>query len=81
MVLRRDGMEFWDKLFDKEILFILLVFGLPAISIVCYTIASVIKHRADNELKSLMIERGMSAEEIERVIKAGEEDEDSEDKK
>ena len=35
------------------------------------------KHKSDNDLKQRMLERGMSAEEIERVISAGvEHDED-----
>jgi hypothetical protein len=46
---------------------IIVAIGVPVISSVW---ADVEKHRRDTELKRCMIERGMSVEEIERVLAA-----------
>lgn len=73
-------MENWDKLLRPETLVLLLAFGIPVVAIICSTISSILKQRSADELKSLMIERGMSADEIERVIKASP-DKDSKVKK
>lgn len=64
-------MAWWEKLFEMPIFAILMVFSIPIIGIICGSIVAIMKHRSSDELKSLMIQRGMSAEEIERVIKAG----------
>ncbi len=43
----------------------------PIVAIGGYFWYKASKRRSDNELKRTMIEKGMSAEEIERVLKAG----------
>jgi hypothetical protein len=58
-------------LLDPDTLFVLLIFGGPLIAfamILCYKIAKV---NSDNELKRRLVERGLSVDEIERIIKAG----------
>jgi hypothetical protein len=64
-------MTWVHKLLEVPIFPILMIFSIPIIAIICGSIVAIIKQRSADELKSLMIERGMSAEEIERVIKAG----------
>ena len=63
-----------DKLLKPDVLFTLLTFGLPIICVIGYLVYSLRNHQSDNELKRSMIERGMSAEEIERVLAAGREE-------
>ena len=63
-------MENWDRLLRPETLVLLLAFGIPVVGIICGTISSILKQRSADELKSMMIQRGMSADEIEQVIKA-----------
>ena len=43
----------------------------PIVAIGGYFWCSTAKKRSDNELKRTMIDKGMSAEEIERVLNAG----------
>jgi hypothetical protein len=65
-----------DKLLEPEVLGILGVFGGPVIAFAiwqCYRIAKV---NSDNELKRRLVERGLSVDEIERIIKAGTEEKD-----
>ena len=47
-----------------------LIFGLPIVSVLGGMWFKLNKVRSDNELKRTMVERGMSADEIERVINA-----------
>ena len=49
---------------------IFAILGLMLIIAVLYYVHEVIKHRNEVGLKQSMVDRGMSAEEIERVIKA-----------
>lgn len=49
----------------------LLIFGLPVVTIISGVWWKISKHQADTELKRSMIERGMSADEIEKVLAAG----------
>ncbi len=45
--------------------------SIPIIAIVGSFWSEVVKNRDNNQLKKAMLERGMSAEEIEQVINAG----------
>ena len=47
------------------------VFVVPVVAIIAYFWHETAKARSTNELKQSMVERGMSAEEIERVVNAG----------
>jgi len=53
-----------------DTLVVLGVFGLPIVAIVCGVWHKIAKETSDNELKRSMVERGMSADEIERVMAA-----------
>ena len=46
------------------------VFGVPISAILGTCWAQVQRHKSDNALKRIMVERGMSPEEIERVLSA-----------
>lgn len=48
-----------------------VVFAVPIVAIVAYFWHETLKARSTNELKQSMVERGMSAQEIEQVINAG----------
>ena len=71
-----DGLlaSFFDSPFSIPIVAICVSIGVPIIAHCWFELR---KHESDNELKRSMIERGMSAEEIERVLAA----KSSEDKK
>jgi hypothetical protein len=61
-----------DKIFSNpEITALVMVFSIPIVSVIAYYWHETLKTRSNNELKQSMLERGMSAEEIERVINAG----------
>ena len=62
-----------DKFLRPEVLGVILIFGVPTFAIIAHFWYQAQKLRSDNELKRTMVERGMSAEEIERVIAAGSE--------
>ena len=66
----------WELIFRvPQILFV--VGGLIAIAaIICSFWYKVEKARSDKDLKLSMLQRGMSAEEIERVISAGVQDDE-----
>ena len=49
---------------------IILIFGLPIVSVIGYFWYSIEKTRSDNALKQSMIERGMSPEDIQKVLEA-----------
>jgi hypothetical protein len=51
-------------------LVIVLSMTIPIVAIIAGTWYKVQKARSDNELKQSMVERGMSVEEIERVLAA-----------
>ena len=62
----------WDKLFsNSDNLAVFLALMIPIVAVVGHYWHEVLKHRADNELKRSLVERGMSAEEIEQVMSAG----------
>ena len=63
-----------DKLLDPSVLGILAVFGLPAIIVAITFWYKIAKVNSDNELKRRLVERGLSVDEIERIIKAGTEE-------
>jgi hypothetical protein len=46
------------------------IFSLPIVTVVAYYCYKVMQTKSDNELKHRMIERGMSATEIEQVLAA-----------
>lgn len=52
-------------------LVLILAMSIPIIAIVGSFWSEVVKNRDNNQLKKAMLERGMSAEEIEQVINAG----------
>jgi hypothetical protein len=60
-----------DKLLEPEVLGILAVFGLPLLIVIAYYCYKVAKINSDNELKRRLVERGLSVDEIERIINAG----------
>ena len=62
----------WDKLFsNSDNLAVFLALMIPIVAVVGHYWHEVLKHRADNELKKSLIERGMSAEDIQQVMDAG----------
>ena len=64
---------FWSSLFQMPQIAIVMG-GLAGIAIVLGVIwYQVEKVKSNNELKRSLVERGMSSEEIERIIEAGEE--------
>jgi len=60
-----------EKLLEPQTLTILLIFGIPVISIITYYWYKIQKVRSDNNLKRRLVESGLSVEEIERVLNAG----------
>lgn len=60
----------WDRFFNPAVIGIIMGCGIPIVAIICSYWHSVAKTRSDHELKRSMIERGMSADEIERVLAA-----------
>ena len=62
---------------DTGTLTILLIFGLPIIAVIAYYCYKVAKINSDNELKRRLVERGLSVDEIERIINAGTEKDDA----
>ncbi len=55
---------------NQDTLAIVMLFGIPIVAILCGTWLKIAKTTSDNELKRTMVERGMSADEIERVMMA-----------
>ncbi len=66
--------SFWESIFRLPQLPIIMGCLIPIVAIVGNFWYKAHKHKNDHDLKRRMLERGMSAEEIERVISAGEED-------
>lgn len=60
-----------SDLLDPGTLTILLIFGLPVVAVVAYYCYKIAKVNSDNELKRRLVERGLSVDEIERIINAG----------
>jgi hypothetical protein len=74
-VILASAGSFWEELFrHDDIAFFACLFGTLVLIVAVPVIASawrqVARDRADADLKRSMIERGLSAEEIERVLKA-----------
>jgi hypothetical protein len=65
-----------EIVWDKQTLGVVLGCGLPIVFILAIAWYKVERMRSADALKRQMVERGMSAEEIERVIKSGEEAEE-----
>ncbi len=63
-----------EIVWDKQTLSIAGAFSIPLAVIIGSAWYKMNKVRYENELKRSMIERGMSVDEIERVIAAGEKD-------
>jgi NADH:ubiquinone oxidoreductase subunit 3 (subunit A) len=62
----------WEKIFSNTAnIVVILAMSIPIIAVVGYYWSGVLKNRSNNELKKSMLERGMSAQEIEQVINAG----------
>ena len=62
-----------EIVWDKQTLGVVFACGIPIVFILATAWYKVERMRSANDLKRRMVERGMSAEEIERVIKSGEE--------
>jgi hypothetical protein len=60
----------WSMVFRMPQLPIILAFTLPIVGIIAGTWYKVARVRSENELKRTLAERGMSVEQIERVIAA-----------
>ena len=61
----------WESIFRIPQLPIIMGCLIPIVAIICSFWYKAQKVRSDKELKLSMLQRGMSAEEIERVISAG----------
>ena len=63
----------WEKIFSSpDTLVLVLAFSIPIIAVVGHYWHEIVKNRSNTELKRSMLERGMSAQEIEQVLNAGE---------
>jgi hypothetical protein len=74
-VILAAAESFWHEFFkDHDIAFFGFLFGtftlLVAVPVIAGVWRQVVKDQADADLKRSMIERGMSVEEIERVLRA-----------
>ena len=65
-----------DIVWDKSTLTVVMVFAIPIVFIVVSAWYKIEKMKSSDSLKRKMIERGMSVEEIERVIAAGPKEEE-----
>lgn len=63
-------MSFFMSPLAIPVVAIIGVFSWMCISAVVGGVQSIVKHRNEIELKQQLVERGMSAEEIERVVSA-----------
>lgn len=63
-------MSMFFSAFAIPIVAIIGVFVWMSISAIAEAAQSIVKHRNEIELKQMMVDRGMSAEEIERVVRA-----------
>jgi ABC-type bacteriocin/lantibiotic exporter with double-glycine peptidase domain len=59
-----------DIVWNQNTLAVVCVFAVPIVGIIATFWSQVERRKSDNELKRSMVERGMSADEIERVIAA-----------
>lgn len=63
-------MSVFASPFSIPIVAIICVFGWLAIQSIVAGIRGIVKHRNEVELKQMLVDRGMSADEIERVVQA-----------
>jgi hypothetical protein len=59
-----------EIVWNEDTLAVAGVFGVPIAAILGSFWSQVQRHRSDNNLKRTMVERGMSAEDIERILAA-----------
>jgi hypothetical protein len=64
-----------EIVWDKQTLSVVMALGIPMVAIIAHAWYKVESLKSANNLKRNMVERGMSAEDIERVIKAAHEPE------
>lgn len=60
-----------EKIFSSPFVVPVALFCIPIVAIIAHYWHEVLKTRSNNELKQSMVERGMSAGEIEQVVNAG----------
>ena len=70
------GNSIWQSAFQMPQIAIIMGCLVPIVGFICAAWYKAQKVRSDNELKHELLQRGMSAEEIERVISAGQPDKD-----
>ena len=58
----------WSRVLQPEVLSIVLGCSIVIFAILGHYLRSALKTKSENDLKQSMVERGMSAEEIERVL-------------
>lgn len=62
----------WEKIFSNTgNIVVVMVLSIPIIAVAGHYWHELLKHRSNNELKKSMLERGMSAQEIEQVMNSG----------
>lgn len=59
-----------EIVWNQNTLAVVCVFAVPIVAIVAGVWAKVEARKSDNDLKRSMVERGMSAEDIERILAA-----------
>lgn len=67
---------FGEIVWNSQTITMTLIFGLPVVGVLAGAWYKVNKVRSDNDLKRAMIDRGMSADEIARVLAASGEKEE-----
>lgn len=60
----------WQQLFEMPQLVIILVFLLPIVGIIAFYWYKAQEARSRNELKQTLVDRGLSVDEIERILAA-----------
>jgi protein-S-isoprenylcysteine O-methyltransferase Ste14 len=60
----------WQGLFEMPQLVIILAFLLPIVGIIAFYWYKAQKARSENELKRTLVDRGLSVDEIERILAA-----------
>jgi hypothetical protein len=60
-----------DIIWNEGTIAIVLALGIPIVAIVGWFWYKIAKTTSENDLKRSLVERGMSADEIERVMSAG----------
>lgn len=64
----------WFSKFNAEdltgLIAVVLVFSVAAVAVICFTVYSIHKSRAEHALKRELLDRGMSADEIATIVRA-----------